>query len=78
MQYSENITRIISGVGGSGTWEVLRHTGWYTQRSVKGPVLLFFRIYINVIWFLVCIKYFIVKISNLVRVENSTNRVDLY
>lgn len=78
MQYSENITRIISGVGGSGTWEVLRYTGRYTRRSVKGPVLLFFRIYINVIWFLVCIKYFIVKISNLVRVENSTNRVDLY
>lgn len=78
MQYSENITRIISGVGGSSTWEVFRYIGWYTWRSVKGPVLLFFRTYINVICFLVCIKYFIVKISNLVGVENSTNQVDLY
>lgn len=56
----------------------LRYIGWYTWRSVKGLVLLFFRIYINVICFLVCIKYFIVKISNMVRVENSTNQVDLY
>lgn len=37
--------------------------------SVKGTVLLFFRIYISVLCILVYIKYFKVKISNLVRVE---------
>lgn len=59
-------------------WKGHKYIGRYTWGVRMGHSSLFFRTSVNVQGFLVCRKYFIMKINLLIRMEYTANQRDLF